>query len=68
MLLSRHDCKCGTNSGLQKTMVRSCQGSILVVEDEANDRFLIEMALRENGVTSPIWLVNDPWQLRTIVF
>jgi CheY-like chemotaxis protein len=40
-------------------MTRSRESLILVVEDQADDRALIEMALRENGVTCPIQLVNN---------
>jgi CheY-like chemotaxis protein len=33
--------------------------TILVADDDANDRFLIEKAFREIGVTDPIHLLND---------
>ena len=35
------------------------QKTILVVEDQPNDRALIEMAFRQVGVTGPIHLLSD---------
>ncbi len=40
-------------------MARSYDSPILVVEDDTNDRSLIEMAFRENGATGPIQFVSD---------
>jgi CheY-like chemotaxis protein len=33
--------------------------TILVVEDESNDQFLIKTALRDVGATGPIQIVDD---------
>ena len=33
--------------------------TILVVDDDENDRLLIERALRAAGVTAPIYLASD---------
>jgi len=39
--------------------VKTYHATILVVEDDPNDCFLIERAFREIGVTSPIHVVHD---------
>ena len=40
-------------------MTRNQESSILVVDDDANDRLLIGLAFRENGVTCAIHLVSN---------
>jgi CheY-like chemotaxis protein len=37
--------------------MKNYYATILVVDDDPNDRHLIELALRHNGVTSPIIIV-----------
>jgi CheY-like chemotaxis protein len=39
--------------------VKTYYATILVVEDDPNDQFLIEKAFREIGITSPIHVVSD---------
>ncbi len=39
--------------------VKTYHATILVVEDDPNDQFLIEKAFRKIGVTSPIHVVGD---------
>ena len=40
-------------------MMKKFHATILVVEDDKNDQFLIERAFRKIGVTDPIHLVSD---------
>jgi len=39
--------------------VKKFHATILIVEDDKNDQFLIEHAFRKLGVTDPIQIVND---------